>query len=108
MLYREGDLVTLRGRVVFNQDASEPQVHIDLDGDHTAKLVVDAKAVTLMQRAFKVGDKVTWHHDAENLGEVVATAGKNMAALMWVRTSNKAIELHGEFARLNFPQEATP
>lgn len=93
MLYREGDIVTMRGRVVFNQEPHETQVHVDLEGDgltnRDAKLIVDVKALTLTRAAFKVGDKVSWGRDT---GEVVAIAGEGLDALLWVRTAGGNME----------------
>lgn len=81
MLYREGDTVTLKARVVFDQESEADQLHLDVEGD-TSKLIVDAKAVMLLQAAFKVGDRLMF---GQFTGEVVAVAGAGLDALLWVR-----------------------
>jgi hypothetical protein len=78
-LYSKGDVVTVRGTVRYDIDASDTGVGIEIKGHHQT-VFVDFDKVTLVHRHFDVGQRV-WNGNEEIYGYVRAVNG----GVAWVQ-----------------------
>ena len=86
VLFRKGDIVSLRGVVKFDQGDNEKLVHVDIIGDVTSRPIVEAESLTMEEASFRVGDAVTWKDmHILRVGTVLAIAGDRL----WVRDSDE-------------------
>lgn len=93
MLFREGDIVTLKGVVRGDQEPGETSVSITVgagDGYRDVVVIADTSTLKLVVTAFRVGDRVSWKNGrAEPLtGDVVSMVGSGVEALLWIRADH--------------------
>lgn len=93
MLFREGDIVSLKGVVRGDQDAGETSVSVTVSGGSGYRDVVviaDTSTLKLVAMEFRIGDRVSWKGTRVHspTGEVVSMVGTGIDALLWVRADN--------------------
>ena len=61
MKWKKGDIVSILGTLMFDQDKDDPEgrIHIDIIGSFE-KLWIEPKHLTLVTPLFEVGDKCKW------------------------------------------------
>jgi hypothetical protein len=85
-LPREGDVLTVRGKVNYDIEASDGNVHLSFEGDPRRFVIPLAAVDGIHSLHWKVGDKVRDGGATGDVGEVRAVEGD----CVWVRLTSGA------------------